>query len=134
MTSWLSEVRLTGVATDFLAAFGRTVRQYRQERGLTQAELASRLNLARTSITNLEKGHQSPPLAMLPEIAAALGVDSVRLVENAINADGGCATDNLAQAVSDKDLRQWAGQVIGDTLSSQSPVGHARLISGRRRR
>jgi transcriptional regulator with XRE-family HTH domain len=40
--------------------------------------------LGRTSITNLEKGQQSPPLSMLlPEIASALGVDPLRLVANA---------------------------------------------------
>ena len=33
---------------------------------MTQAELAARLSLGRTSITNLEKGQQSPPLSMLP--------------------------------------------------------------------
>ena len=71
------------MATDFLEAFGRAVRQLRQERGMTQAELAARLSLGRTSITNLEKGQQSPPLSMLPEIASALGVDPLRLIANA---------------------------------------------------
>lgn len=121
------------MASDFLEAFGRTVRELRQERGLTQAELASRLHLGRTSITNLEKGHQSPPLSMLPEIAAALGVDSVRLVENTVNADAGSAIDGLARTVSDRDLRQWAGQVIGDNLTSQSPVARSQRATRRRR-
>ena len=72
------------MATDFLEAFGRAVRQLRQERGMTQAELAARLSLGRTSITNLEKGQQSPPLSMLPEIASALGVDPLRLIASAV--------------------------------------------------
>ena len=62
--------------------------ELRQERGMTQAELAARLSLGRTSITNLEKGQQSPPLSMLPEIASALGVDPLRLIANAIGDRG----------------------------------------------
>ena len=109
------------MATDFLEAFGRAVRQLRQERGMTQAELAARLSLGRTSVTNLEKGQQSPPLSMLPEIASALGVDPLRLIANALRAGGSAEAGTLAATVHDKDLRRWAGQVIGDTMTGQSP-------------
>jgi transcriptional regulator with XRE-family HTH domain len=107
------------MATDFLENFGHAVRQLRQERGMTQAELAARLSLGRTSITNLEKGQQSPPLSLLPEIAGALGVDPLRLVAIAVRADAGA--DALAAKVHDMELRRWAVQVIGDTQASQSP-------------
>ena len=90
LTSVRRQVRLVSMATDFLEDFGRAVRQLRQERGMTQAELAARLSLGRTSITNLEKGQQSPPLSMLPEIASALGVDPLRLIAGAVR-DGGSA-------------------------------------------
>lgn len=126
-------VRLASVASDFLAAFGRAVRQLRQERGMTQAELAARLHLGRTSITNLESGQQSPPLSMLPDIAGALGVDPVRLIGSAVRADTGDRADGLAATVRDKDLRLWAGQVIGETLTSQSSDEHPQRTGQRRR-
>ena len=116
------------MATDFLEAFGRAVRQLRQERGMTQAELAARLSLGRTSITNLEKGQQSPPLSMLPEIASALGVDPLRLIANAVHASGSARQAALAATVHDKDLRRWAGQVIGDTMTGQSTDGRPRRL------
>jgi transcriptional regulator with XRE-family HTH domain len=120
------------MATDFLEAFGRAVRRLRQERGMTQAELAARLSLGRTSITNLEKGQQSPPLSMLPEIASALGVDPLRLIANAVRDGGSAEASTLAATVHDKDLRRWAGQVIGDTLAGQSP--DSRTTQARQRR
>lgn len=108
------------MATDFLEAFGRAVRHLRRERGMTQAELAARLSLGRTSITNLEKGQQSPSLSLLPEIAGALGVDPLHLVAVAAHGDGDGDGDagTLAARVHDKNLRRWAGQVIGDTRAN----------------
>ena len=126
------QVRLVRMATDFLEAFGRAVRRLRQERGMTQAELAARLSLGRTSITNLENGQQSPPLSMLPEIASALGVDPLRLIANAVRDGGSAEAGTLAATVHDKDLRRWAGQVIGDTLAGQSP--DSRTTQARQRR
>lgn len=120
LTSIGKSVTLVDVETDFLQAFGRTVRQLRRERGMTQAELAARLNLGRTSITNLEKGQQSPPLSMLPDIASALGVDPLRLISDAIRGDGNARPGALVEKVRDNDLRRWADQVIGDSLTSRS--------------
>lgn len=133
LTSVRRQVRLVSMATDFLEDFGRAVRQLRQERGMTQAELAARLSLGRTSITNLEKGQQSPPLSMLPEIASALGVDPLRLIAGAVGEGGSADAGSLAATVHDKDLRRWAGQVIGDTLPSQSPDGSSQQARQRRR-
>lgn len=120
LTSRLHSVSLGCVATDFLEDFGRAVRQLRQERGMTQAELADRLSLGRTSVTNLERGGQNPPLTLLPEIASALGVDLLHLVAIAVGAGDDRDLHALTAKVHDEDLRRWAGQVIGDTLAGQS--------------
>lgn len=121
------------MSTDFLEAFGRTVRHLRQDRGMTQAELATRVGLGRTSITNLEKGQQSPPLSMLPEIASALGVDALRLIAAAVPTSDHAEAGTLAATVHDKDLRRWAGQVIGDTVSGQPTDGRSSQARQRRR-
>ena len=112
LTSMTADVTLERVADDFLQSFGRAVRRLRQERGMTQAELASRLGLGRTSITNLEKGQQSPPLSMLPEIASALGVDPLHLMADAVGGDVSAESGALAATVHDEELRRWAGQVL----------------------
>jgi transcriptional regulator with XRE-family HTH domain len=120
------------MATEFLEAFGRAVRRLRQDRGMTQGELAARLSLGRTSITNLEKGRQSPPLSMLPEIASALGVDPLFLIANAIRDGNSAEPGGLAATVHDEDLRRWAGQVIGDTVTGQSTDGRSDQARQRR--
>jgi transcriptional regulator with XRE-family HTH domain len=122
------------MATDFLGAFGRAVRQFRQDRGMTQAELAARLSLGRTSVTNLENGQQSPPLSMLPEIASALGVDPLSLVANALGDSRSTEEGRLSASVHDEDLRRWAGQVIGETITGQSPRGQSPRGSSQRTR
>src|SRR5436190_1902719 len=83
LTYLCGQVRLVGMGIAFLEAFGRTVRQLRQERGMTQAELAARLSLGRTSITNLEKGQQSPATAadMTPTEAARDLLARARITE-----------------------------------------------------
>jgi transcriptional regulator with XRE-family HTH domain len=120
------------MASDFMEAFGRAVRQLRQDRGMTQAELAARLSLGRTSITNLEKGQQSPPLSMLPEIASALGVDPLHLIAIAVRPGSSPEAGALAATVHDKDLRRWAGQVIGETMTVQSSAGRTQQARKRR--
>jgi transcriptional regulator with XRE-family HTH domain len=126
------KVRLVTMASDFLAAFGCVVRQLRQERGMTQAELAARLSLGRTSITNLEKGQQSPPLSALPEIASALGVDPLRLIEETVRNGGSAEAGSLAAAVRDTDLRRWAGQVIGDPMTGHAADSRRQKTQSRR--
>ena len=86
---------------------------------MTQAELADRLGLGRTSVTNLEKGGQNPPLSLLPDIASALGVDLLRLVATAVGVSDERDLHAVTASVHDEDLRRWAGQVIGDTLTGQ---------------
>jgi transcriptional regulator with XRE-family HTH domain len=63
-------------------ALGRTIRQLRQARGLTQAMLARRAGIAPSHIALLEGGHRgNPSLAVLRRLARALGVSIGKLVE-----------------------------------------------------
>lgn len=49
------------------------IRQYRIENGLTQKELAERLNSSQNTISNYEKGIRTPTVKKLLEIANLLG-------------------------------------------------------------
>jgi transcriptional regulator with XRE-family HTH domain len=52
--------------------FGSRVRALREKRNVTQEELARRVDLSRTSITNIEKGRQRVLLHQIVDIAGAL--------------------------------------------------------------
>lgn len=56
--------------------FGRILRQRRADANLTQDELANKVGLVRTSITNIELGKQNVSLHLLFQLADALGVQT----------------------------------------------------------
>lgn len=59
---------------------GRRVREARKTSKLTQEELASRVNMTRTSVTNIEKGRQKLLLHTLFDLAAAMKIQVVQLI------------------------------------------------------
>ena len=59
---------------------GERIREERKRQNITQEELASRVGLTRTSITNVEKGRQKLLLHTLVQIADRLGVSPERLL------------------------------------------------------
>lgn len=64
----------------FYRLFGSRVRELREERKVTQDELAKRVALSRTSITNIERGRQRVLLHQMMEIAQALDAQPADLV------------------------------------------------------
>jgi transcriptional regulator with XRE-family HTH domain len=60
--------------------FGRRLRSARKAANLTQEDLAERVGLSRTSITNIERGRQHVPLHMLFSLATAVGVEPAELL------------------------------------------------------
>lgn len=61
-------------------AFGARVRMIREALGLNQGELAKRIGLTRTSVTNIEAGRQEVDLDRAASIAAALGTSPKNLM------------------------------------------------------
>ena len=58
------------------------IRKLREERGLTQAEVADRADVTKQYVTMLERGaRKTPSLPVLKKIAKALGVPVGRLLE-----------------------------------------------------
>lgn len=61
--------------------FGQHLREARQAAGLTQQELAERVGLAqKKNICDYEAGRSDPRLSQIRRFAAALSVDTARLV------------------------------------------------------
>jgi transcriptional regulator with XRE-family HTH domain len=55
-------------------SLGAAIKHYRQQAGLSQAELAQRLGLNRTYLSNLERGKETEQLRRLIRILKQLGL------------------------------------------------------------
>lgn len=64
-------------------AYGRAVRERREELDLSQEELSFRSELDRTYISGIERGVRNPTLRTMSRIAAALGAPLSVLVRAA---------------------------------------------------
>ncbi len=56
------------------ASLGAAIRHYRQEAGLTQAELAERAGLNRTYLSDLEQGKETEQVKRILRVFRQLGV------------------------------------------------------------
>jgi transcriptional regulator with XRE-family HTH domain len=77
--------------------FGARLRELREEKSVTQDELARRVDLSRTSITNIEKGRQRVMLHQMVDLARALEADPQTLLP---------AADSLASPPLRPDVKE----------------------------
>jgi len=68
---------------DMRKLVGRNVKRVRQEKGLTQEQLAELSGFSQQYISGLEQGQRNPTLVSLYELATALGVSHMELVRSA---------------------------------------------------
>lgn len=61
--------------------FGMRLKELREEKGLTQEELAKRAEVSRAYLSRLEMGRHDPPLSTVQKLATALRVKVAKLVE-----------------------------------------------------
>ena len=59
--------------------FGHDLKLLREERRLTQTQLAKRAKININSVQNYESGYRLPKLEILIDIARVLGVDEIRI-------------------------------------------------------
>lgn len=69
---------------DVAAQFGAILRDLRTGSGLSQEELAFRAGMSVPYLSDLERGRSNPSLAMVVDLARALGVHPVKLVEELV--------------------------------------------------
>jgi transcriptional regulator with XRE-family HTH domain len=65
---------------DWRAILGRNVRRFRQQRGLTQEELAFEAEIDLTYVGGIERGRRNPSLMVMARIADALSVPLPKLL------------------------------------------------------
>lgn len=61
-------------------AFGKKLREIRQEKGISQEDLAERAGLHRTYISSVERGERNVTLTTILKIAKAMGVEMAALL------------------------------------------------------
>lgn len=64
-----------------MAKIGDEIRKYRKKRGLSQKELGEKLQVSQAMIAQYENGKRIPKITTLLNIAAALHIDSLPLLE-----------------------------------------------------
>ena len=69
---------------DIRRQFGRILRGFRTERGLTQEELAFRADMDVTYLSDLERGRWNPSLAIIVDLAAALAIHPSTLLRGMV--------------------------------------------------
>ena len=62
------------MATDICEQFGTNLRRTRRKNGLTQEELAHRVGMDVSYLSELENGRKEPCLRKMKEISQALGI------------------------------------------------------------
>jgi transcriptional regulator with XRE-family HTH domain len=67
---------------DLRAIFGRNVRRYRQQKRLTQEELALEAEIDPKYLGGIEHGKRNPSLLVMGQIANALSVSVVKLLSD----------------------------------------------------
>lgn len=60
---------------------GRRVAELRELAGLTQAQLAEKIDVSTETVSRLERGAAVPSLARLEDLATALGIDLARMFD-----------------------------------------------------
>ena len=65
---------------DWRSIVGTNVRKRRQERGLTQEQLAFAAEIDLTYVGGIERGKRNPSVVVLARIADALGTDPAELL------------------------------------------------------
>ena len=101
----------------------------RARRGsMTQTDLADRVGVGRTSITNLELGQQRMPLHYLVRIAEALDCDVRELVPSREELLGGGARVVLGVA---NDLPKRTKRIVADHLAALEAGSKQRKGSGK---
>jgi transcriptional regulator with XRE-family HTH domain len=65
---------------DWPAVLGKNVRKYRQQRKLTQEQLAFQANIDLTYMGGIERGKRNPSLSVMARIADALEIQLPKLL------------------------------------------------------
>ena len=96
---------------------GERIRQFRKEKGMSQAQLAERLHVVRQTVSKWEKGASVPDAELLLQLARALDVPAERLLDLPPDPAGEQARAELAGLRQQAERARQAGRVRGRILA-----------------
>ena len=96
---------------------GERIRQFRKEKGMSQAQLAERLHVVRQTVSKWEKGASVPDAKLLLQLARALDVPAERLLDLPPDPAGEQARAELASLRQQAERARQAGRVRGRILA-----------------
>lgn len=99
-------------------AFGARLASERKKGGLTQADLARRVGIGRTTITNIERGRQSVSLPLLYRFAMAMGGRLDALLPPLVAPDSSLACEEEGVEYGENlpaQAKEWAGKIIRES-------------------
>ena len=122
----------------FYKEFGRMIRVQRNETHLTQTDLAERVGLSRTSITNIELGRQHISLHHLFAFASALGTTPEKLLPSRELAGPTLLTATATKALQKQELPdtqlRWIERLLQAPTNPEGASNDATQESTRRSR
>ena len=101
----------------FLASFPEDLKAYRKNNGLTQTDLARRLNFSTETISAWERGKRKPNIQQIPHLARLLDVDVKELLQS-INVDLRKGNGNRPLVLSHEERRQYDLVTVFDNQES----------------
>ena len=101
------------MVADMYAQIGAEIRRRREGLGLSQAQLADRIGIGRTSITMIERGSQAILVHQLLDIAKALKVSPDKLLDSVRAQEPAGPNRELFEAAEVMQLLSGLEQSIG---------------------
>lgn len=94
---------------------GKTIRKYRLEKKLTQAQLAAMLNISDKTVSKWENGRGCPDISLIGELCAVLGADITSVLNPA-------ASVPEKRSIAMKNCKFYICPVCGAVMTSTKPA------------
>lgn len=119
-------------------SIGENIRRFRKQAGYTQEELAEKLDVARSTITQWETGWSSPRMGMVQKLAGVFGVSSAAMLaeeEDSYLPNGAMPVYSSGEATVPLTTlgRVHAGELVDEEEASRRIDVPARVLSGHSR-
>lgn len=95
---------------------GQRIRKIRKAHGLSQEELAERVNISTTHMSHIETGNTKLSLAVLVDIAAVLEVRTDDLLRSGPEVTAGTVVDDISAVLQQCSAQQ--SKVIADVVKA----------------
>ena len=100
--------------------FADTMKELREERGLSQNEIAKRMYVTRTAVSRWESGHRLPDAAMITRLSDVLGVDVNILISAAAQSD---ESPIVIMVDDNKDFLNDGMPIIEEVIPNAAVIG-----------